>query len=167
MTRLDSDIMGIIFALLTFLVPVISAILEKSRKKGKGKVKDILPDEEPLENQPEQQKQQMSDIEEMFNQLLGLDSEGSANVYREDYEPVHSEPAMPVQQKDVVEDTFVEETFEEATPQTADLQVDPVEADTPVNEETRVKKRLGERLKENPADMVIFAEIMNPKYKEL
>ena len=37
MKRMDSDIMGIIMALLTFLIPAISALLEKNRKKKKRK----------------------------------------------------------------------------------------------------------------------------------
>ena len=39
---MDSDIMGIIMALLTFLFPAISALLEKNRKKKKGEaVQDV------------------------------------------------------------------------------------------------------------------------------
>lgn len=157
MTRLDSDIMGIVMALLTFLVPVISAIMEKNRKKKKGRGEDILPDSNPLSEpqqdlQQEPQPQQMSDIEEMFNQLLGIDTKS-----QEEEETVVPQE-VPGQKPEVELEVEPEVEFEEARPQTVTL---------PQEEAAPVKKGLRERLADNPKDMVIFAEIMNPKFKEL
>ena len=52
MKRMDSDIMGIIMALLTFLIPAISALLEKNRKKKKGEaVQDVQDSQEENEEE--------------------------------------------------------------------------------------------------------------------
>lgn len=168
MIKLDSDIMGIIMALLTFLIPVISAIFEKNRKKKKGSAEDVLPDEEPFSDQSiTKETQKGSDIEEMFNRLLGLElpEEGVETPLEEDI-PVHEEPE--VKHEPVVAPPH-DDVPDEAVPSTFQAAVAEQESkDGEISgEHNNGKNSLRKRLKENPADMVLFAEIMKPKYKEL
>ena len=146
MFTLDSDIMGILMALLTFLIPLISALVERKRKKRKGEVADILPDEEPVDNQqnqvrePDSQQERHDELEEMFNLILGKEPQ---------QEEEEKEVEVPV---DIVPQELPEEEFEA------------VEEGETNKEEPR--KGLKERLKDNPKDMVLFSEILNPKFKE-
>lgn len=146
MFTLDSDIMGILMALLTFLIPLISALVERKRKKRKGAVADILPDEEPVDNQqyqvrePDPQQERHDELEEMFNLILGKEPQ---------QEEEEKEVEVPVV---IVPQELPEEEFEAVE-----------EGDTNKEEP---RKGLKERLKDNPKDMVLFSEILNPKFKE-
>ena len=143
MVRMDSDIMGIVMALLTFLVPVISAIIERNRKKRNGGVAQSLPDD----NDP-------------FGE------------FEEETQPGHLETIeeIAVETVETVETVGTVKTVE--TVETSGALDSAVGIQNPLAEQEKElpeekKKSLGERLKRNPADMVLFAEIMNPKYKEL
>ena len=125
MKRMDSDIMGIIMALLTFLIPAISALLEKNRKKKKGEA--------------------VQDVQDSL---------------------AENEEESPFFDLKAIFDEVTEELVEEAVPVTADVPVREVPGSV-VPEGEKPKNKILQRLKENPADMVLFAEIMNPKYKEL
>ena len=125
MKRMDSDIMGIIMALLTFLIPAISALLEKNRKKKKGEA--------------------VQDVQDSL---------------------AENEEESPFFDLKAIFDEVTEELVEEAVPVTADVPLREVPGSV-VPEGEKPKNKILQRLKENPADMVLFAEIMNPKYKEL
>lgn len=146
MVRMDSDIMGIVMALLTFLVPVISAIIERNRKKRNGGVAQSLPDDnDPFgEFEEETQPGHLETIEEIAVETV------------ETVETVGT-----VKTIETVETSGALGTLESAV----GIQNPLAEQEKELPEEK--KKGLGERLKRNPADMVLFAEIMNPKYKEL
>lgn len=143
MVRMDSDIMGIVMALLTFLVPVISAIIERNRKKRNGGVAKSLPDDnDPFgEFEEETQPGHLETIEEIAVETV--------------------ETVGTVKTVETVETLGALGTLESAV----GIQNPLAEQEKELPEEK--KKGLGERLKRNPADMVLFAEIMNPKYKEL
>lgn len=143
MVRMDSDIMGIVMALLTFLVPVISAIIERNRKKRNGGVAQSLPDDnDPFgEFEEETQSGHLETIEEIAVETV--------------------ETVGTVKTVETVETLGALGTLESAV----GIQNPLAEQEKELPEEK--KKGLGERLKRNPADMVLFAEIMNPKYKEL
>lgn len=146
MVRMDSDIMGIVMALLTFLVPVISAIIERNRKKRNGGVAQSLPDDnDPFgEFEEETQPGHLETIEEIAVETV------------ETVETVGT-----VKTVETVETLGALGTLDSAV----GIQNPLAEQEKELPEEK--KKGLGERLKRNPADMVLFAEIMNPKYKEL
>lgn len=170
MVRLDSDLLGILLALLTFVLPAVSAFLEKRRKeKRRGGAR--MPQAEPSDPYPDKEsstdaeglhvyatRQEMPpaggdeqdapqhmqeedvrarEIEELFEVLLGVRKKSEAE------EPVHVES--------VVE--------EDSQPRQQPAQESG--ADVPA-----AGKSLKERLKEHPEDMVLFAEIMKPKFKE-
>ena len=66
MVHLDSDLLGILLALLTFVVPVITSFKEAKKKKARQQ-QEIEPDEHVAE--------ESDDLEEMFNVLLGKQKE--------------------------------------------------------------------------------------------
>lgn len=162
MKRMDSDIMGIIMALLTFLIPAISALLEKNRKKKKGEaVQDVQ--DSLAENEEESPFFDLKAIFDEVTEELAQEEESSVN---EEYETAREQQVQPVLQVQEPEPVEYEELVEEAVPVTADVLVHDVpESVEPEGE--KHKNKILQRLKENPADMVLFAEIMNPKYKEL
>lgn len=162
MKRMDSDIMGIIMALLTFLIPAISALLEKNRKKKKGEaVQDVQDSKE--ENEEESPFFDLKAIFDEVTEELAQEEESSVN---EEYETAREQQVQPVLQVQEPEPVEYEELVEEAVPVTADVPVREAPGSV-VPEGEKPKNKILQRLKENPADMVLFAEIMNPKYKEL
>lgn len=146
MKRMDSDIMGIIMALLTFLIPAISALLEKNRKKKKGEaVQDVQDSQE--ENEEESP---FFDLKAIFDEVTEELAQEEESAVNEEYETAREQQVQPVLQVQEPEPVEYGELVEEAVP-----------------EGEKPKNKILQRLKENPADMVLFAEIMNPKYKEL
>ena len=139
MFALDSDILGLLLALMTFFIPVLTAILEKKRKKGKSLTEGEV-------SEPEHDF-----IVELFKEAQAEDDpyEGLAGaaVQEQDipYEAVQEgEPAVV---SSVEEIAFQEEQ-------------------TVGEQENGQGKCLKKRLKENPKEMVLFGEILNPKFKE-
>ena len=162
MKRMDSDLMGIIMALLTFLIPAISALLEKNRKKKKGAVAQDVQDfrEENEEESP------FFDLKAIFDEVTEELAQEEESAVNEEYETAREQQVQPVLQVQEPEPVEYGELVEEAVPVTVAVPVQEV----PESVEPEGKKpenKILQRLKENPADMVIFAEIMNPKYKEL
>lgn len=195
MFTLDSDLLGLLMALLTFFIPVITSIMEKRKKKRKEEISalqrsgeeygeqegnnDVLPDES-LHNRHKQALQAeeeeshttaASELEELFNDILGLNvqqhnvSDGDTRSPEDDLEKVKE----PVEDKleEIVGKKENGEKFLEGVAAT-------VQANEPVasvgedilNEIPQEDKGLKKRIKENPKDMVIFAEILKPKFKE-
>ena len=162
MKRMDSDIMGIIMALLTFLIPAISALLEKNRKKKKGTVIQDVQDS-LAENEEESP---FFDLKAIFDEVTEELAQEEESAVNEEYETAREQQVQPVLQVQEPEPVVYGELVEEAVPVTADILVHDVhESVEPEGE--KPKNKILQRLKENPADMVLFAEIMNPKYKEL
>ena len=162
MKRMDSDIMGIIMALLTFLIPAISALLEKNRKKKKGEaVQDVQ--DSLAENEEESP---FFDLKAIFDEVTEELAQEEESAVNEEYETAREQQVQPVLQVQEPEPVEYGELVEEAVPVTADVPVREVPGSV-VPEGEKPKNKILQRLKENPADMVLFAEIMNPKYKEL
>lgn len=162
MKRMDSDIMGIIMALLTFLIPAISALLEKNRKKKKGEAVQDVQDSQ-VENEEESP---FFDLKAIFDEVTEELAQEEESAVNEEYETAREQQVQPVLQVQEPDPVEYEELVEEAVPVTADVPVREVPGSV-VPEGEKPKNKILQRLKENPADMVLFAEIMNPKYKEL
>ena len=161
MVKLDSDILGILFAIITFLLPAISALLDKKRKKSKGGIQagDV---DEPVRESDEDSPffSIQSVIDEVVEELKQAET-------ADELEMVEN----PVEEQEGIEDEVVETVkVEEAEPATvpASAVLETQVSETPVSEApANDGEGIKGRLKSNPKDMVIFAEIMNPKFKEL
>jgi hypothetical protein len=148
MFTLDSDLLGLLMALLTFFIPVITSIMEKRKKKGKGGLRieeEFLPDEE---------SQQSLDITE----ILGIQEDKSF-------------PDVFTVEK--AECTTVEEEVIYKLPDAAPFvegasvtEIGQEPESTVAEEKEQQEKGVKQRLKDNPKDMVLFAEILKPKFKE-
>ncbi len=167
----DSDILGILLALLTFVVPVISSIMEKKRKNKRNAAM----------RQPEQQEQvyeefvqdgetepdRAQEIEELFNELLGLKEEPQVQEMEEEslMEKLQFED---LQQEQPMSQEKLEPVYEEKVEPVA-VNVEPVQQTIFQEDENGCGEKtesLKERFRNNPKDAVIFSEILKPKFKE-
>ena len=162
MVHLDSDLLGILLALLTFIVPVITSIKESKKKKARQQ------QEIGLDEQDGPVADTSDGLEEMFNILLGKQTE---EILSEEDEEVagcadFSEVMEP--QRPAAAELEKKEAFTEGTSAVAQAYQSSVE---PVSEmENEVEDKAGptikEKLRNNPADAVILGEILKPKFKE-
>ena len=165
----DSDILGILLALLTFVVPVISSIMEKKRKeKRKGAMQQ--PEQQQVHEEFVQEEAEPSgaqEIEDLFNELLGL--KGESQVHEMEEENLVEELEFEeFQQEEPQPQVPVEPLFEEKV-EPVTVNVEPVQQTLFQEDENgygEKRESLKERLRKNPKDAVIFAEILNPKFKE-
>ena len=144
MFTLDSDLMGILMALLTFLVPLISALVDRKRKKRKGEQPNPV-------QEPDSQQERLNELEEMFDLLIGKES---------------NEPQIEPQIEPVEEIKIAEEGESTIVNNISQVVVQKEETQKEETQKEEAHKELKERLKENPKDLVIFSEILNPKFKE-
>lgn len=147
MFTLDSDLLGLLMALLTFFIPVITSIMEKRKKKGKGelRIEEFLPDEE---------SQQSLDITE----ILGIQEDKSFP----DVFPVEKAECTTVEEEVIDKLPDVAPFVEGAS--VTEIGQEP--ESTVAQEKEQQEKGVKQRLKDNPKDMVLFAEILKPKFKE-
>jgi hypothetical protein len=148
MFTLDSDLLGLLMALLTFFIPVITSIMEKRKKKGKGELRieeEFLPDEE---------SQQSLDITE----ILGIQEDKSFP----DVFPVEKAECT-TGEEEVIDKLPDAAPFVEGASVT---EIGQEPENTVAEEKEQQEKGVKQRLKDNPKDMVLFAEILKPKFKE-
>ncbi len=170
MKLMDSDLLGILLALLTFIVPAISAAFEKKRKKKQQVVQDEVPveEEEAQDSIPDKSQE----IEEMFNILLGLEKkmgvEGDAaedmdnelqDIEEEQPQDVVEEMPQGVVGEELPEEVVATEEGIVATEQEPS-------ACARQDEPEQNRQSLKEKFRTNPKDAVIMSEILNPKFKE-
>lgn len=165
----DSDILGILLALLTFVVPVISSIMEKKRKdKRRGAMQQPEQQQEHEEFvQEEAEPSGAQEIEDLFNELLGLKGESQVQEMEEE-NLVEELEFEEFQQEEPQLQVPVEPLFEEKV-EPVTVNVEPVQQTLFQEDENgcgEKRESLKERLRKNPKDAVIFAEILNPKFKE-
>lgn len=193
MFTLDLDLMGLIMVLLTFFIPVISSILDKKSKNRKKEMGELGYDEPsvgiPVQHREEPveegsgweelirifEQENAADEQEgttpdsvVLNDTVGTEDTGNKIVVEPLVEEVPEEGISEVEQH-IRHLSNNEKSFEKQQVQPvveARQQEKTVGMQMPEKEDAPLKKGLKERLKENPADMVIFAEIMNPKFKE-
>ena len=165
----DSDILGILLALLTFVVPVISSIMEKKRKdKRRGAMQQ--PEQQQVHEEFVQEEAEPSgaqEIEDLFNELLGLKGESQVQEMEEE-NLVEELEFEEFQQEEPQPHVPVEPLFEEKV-EPVTVNVEPVQQTLFQEDENgcgEKRESLKERLRKNPKDAVIFAEILNPKFKE-
>lgn len=154
MYTLDSDILAILLAIISFTIPAINAVREKKKKERAQEQTHTIVEESP----DELHKMEM---EELFSELLGLECkvEEMQEQPEEDFQAVVESIRKEVQQE---QEPAVEEPQQEGIPAT-DCNIQ--EVSVPAQEYEA--KSLKDRIKDNPKDMVIFAEILKPKFKEV
>lgn len=161
MFTLDSDFLGILLALLTFLVPAISALFEKKRKKGQN-AEGIVPDDDTEED--------------LFSFILGdetLDQPCDCPNAEAGTDSAYEIAGDLHETVDTASASVVEPEAIDNVPQQLEQTVQPVqtradeEVSNTVPQESRKDcKSLKERIKENPEEMILFSEILKPKFKE-
>ena len=172
MKLLDSDLLGILLALATFIVPAVSGVLEKKRKEKKRREAELYHQPEPeYPQQPEAEEIQEEPLgvneewEELFNVLMGRETskedilpdsfhEHQQQAAEEQEEPVEQEPA-----DEKIPEPLYQQVEEKVESQTEHVEVkvspEPVEGSS-----------LKKRIKANPKEAVILSEILTPKFKE-
>ncbi len=156
----SSDIIGILLAVFTFVVPAISRVLDK-KKKEKKNIEAQFPQEELPNENPDVGKPVINEeLEELFNVLMGKEEvmDEPHAEYEKDPEP---EPETETE-KEI--ETALDTIQEQVVPQTQNIsyETEVVEVPGEKNEENSVK----ESLKRNPKEAVILSEILTPKFKE-
>jgi hypothetical protein len=166
MVHLDSDLLGILLALLTFVVPVITGFKEAKKKKARQQ-QEIEPDEHVAE--------ESDDLEEMFNVLLGKQKEECEQEPDDVWAPEVAEVVQEPEVADVVElqrpaaaELGKNEPFTEGTSAVAQAyqpSVEPV-AEMEPEAEGKAVPSIKDKFRNNPKDAVIMGEILKPKFKE-
>lgn len=173
MVCLDSDIIGILLALLTVVLPAII----KAFDNGKKKDNDALNSRNPNRKKEE--------LDALFEEFLGkedskysADDEDSHHIVMYEEELPEQHFAGPSQMETYIEEFQERESrFEEPVVReiiAEELQSGHIKEAEPqtqqhvCNEESEESREtsLKERFRNNPEDAVIFAEILKPKFKE-
>ena len=181
MYTLDSDILAILLAIISFTIPAINAVREKKKRQraqeqsGPYHFQQQEPQESAHNIEDESPDElHRKEMEELFSEILGLEHK---------VEELQEEPAEEIQnpvmqqEQPYVEVDAVEETVLDEVPQMQETvaehpQQEGIQAtvcsvqeeSVPAQEENA--KSLKERIRNNPKDMVLFAEILKPKFKE-
>lgn len=180
---MDSDLLGILLALLTFVVPAITAAFENKKKKKKtGIPHSVVEEEYPSEESVPEDYGQDSRVEEefvvekqvqnhiphkseelaeLFNVLLGLEK-------KEEIEEVVESKHEVEEKEEPVQAPAPFEEGKRVTQSPVAIQQEPsvAEAASAADEGGAQMQGIKEKLRKNPKEAVIFAEILNPKYKE-
>ena len=169
MVHLDSDLLGILLALLTFVVPVITSIKEAKKKKARQQQEAVQDEQVAPESDASEE------LEEMFNVLLGKQKE---ELEQEPDDTWVQEVAEVVQEPEVAEVVELQrpaaaelekkEPFTEGTSAVAQAyqpSVEPV-AEMESEAEGKAVPSIKDKLRNNPKDAVIMGEILKPKFKE-
>ena len=166
MVHLDSDLLGILLALLTFIVPVITSFKEAKKKKARQQ-QEIVP-EEPVAEEPD-------DLEEMFNVLLGKQKEECEQEPDDVWAPEVAEVVQEPEVAEVVElqrpavaELEKKEPFTEGTSAVAQAykpSVEPV-AEMGPEAEGKAVPSIKDKFRSNPKDALVMGEILKPKFKE-
>lgn len=169
MVHLDSDLLGILLALLTFVVPVITSIKEAKKKKARQQQEAVQDEQVAPESDASEE------LEEMFNVLLGKQKE---ELEQEPDDTWVQEVAEVVQEPEVAEVVELQrpaaseleknEPFTEGTSAVARAyqpSVEPV-AEMEPEAEGKAVPSIKDKLRNNPKDAVIMGEILKPKFKE-
>lgn len=171
MKLLDSDLLGILLALATFIVPAVSGVLEKKRKERKRREAELYhkaqpeyPHQQDVAESEDDAQNLNEEIEELFNVLMGKEAakeEILPDSFQEDLqqEPVQKEPVqqwiapeeMPEPMHRMVEENVVSQTEQ------IEAKVEP---------EPQEENSLKKRIKGNPKEAIILSEILTPKFKE-
>ena len=178
MKLLDSDLLGILLALATFIVPAVSGVLEKKRKERKRREAELYQHAQPVYLQ-EQDAAESEDgaqtfneeVDELFKILMGKEAAQEEEILPDStQEPKGQESWQQeaVQHEEAVQWKPAEEEIPEPMHRMVEEQVESqteqvgVVAGPEPQEENSLKKRI----RGNPKEAVVLSEILTPKFKE-
>ena len=177
MKLLDSDLLGILLALATFIVPAVSGMLEKKRKERKRREAELYPQAQPENPQEEDVAESEEEapslneeIEELFNVLMGKETAQEEEILPDSFqESQPEEPQMqaPREQEYVQPEPVCEqipEPMHSMVEEQVKLQTEQMEA--MAQPEPREENSLKKRIKGNPKEAIVLSEILTPKFKE-
>ncbi len=186
MKLLDSDLLGILLALATFIVPAVSGVLEKKRKEKKRREAELYSQAQPenpyKQDAAESEEEATSlneEIEELFSVLMGKEVAQEEEILPDSQqEPQQQEFQYqePVQGEDheqwepakgAIHELAAEEipepmhsmVEEQVIPQTEQMEA-------MAQPEPREENSLKKRIKGNPKEAIVLSEILTPKFKE-
>lgn len=146
MYKADSEIIGIIWGLLAFGLPLIVSFFErKKKKKADGQIEqnDVVVDDDNALSELFKAKESVWDEIFDFKSVMAGKDEKEEEVVE-----VEVKPEVEIKPK---------------------VEVKPVTVTVPVTQVTgKVEQPVGEeeKLKVDPKKLVLYSEIMNPKFKE-
>lgn len=186
MKLLDSDLLGILLALATFIVPAVSGVLEKKRKEKKRREAELYrqaqpenPYEQDVAESDEEAPSLNEEMEELFKVLMGKEAAQDEEILpdsKQESQPQEFQYQEPVwgeahvqwkPAKDEIHELASEEipepmhrmVEEQVKPQTEQMEA---MAQPEPCEENSFKKRI----KGNPKEAIVLSEILTPKFKE-
>ena len=186
MKLLDSDLLGILLALATFIVPAVSGMLEKKRKEKKRREVELHPQSQPVspydEDAGESEEEAPSlngEIEELFNVLMGKETAQEEEIlpdsqqesYQQEFqnqEPVQGEDHVQWKPVEGETDELAAEEIPEPMHRMVEEQVKPQteQIEAMAQPEPREENSLKKRIKGNPKEAIVLSEILTPKFKE-
>ena len=186
MKFLDSDLLGILLALATFIVPAVSGVLEKKRKERKRREAELYPQAQPENPHEEDAAESEEDapslneeIEELFNVLMGKETAQEEEILPDSFQesqPQEFQYQEPVQGEDHVQwkpakgetDELAAEELPEPMHRMVEEQVKPQteQMEAMAQPEPREENSLKKRIKGNPKEAIVLSEILTPKFKE-
>lgn len=178
MKLLDSDLLGILLALATFIVPAVSGVLEKKRKEKKRREAELYPQAQPEYPQEEDSAESKDEaqnlneeIEELFNVLMGKEAAQEEEILPDStQEPKGQESWQQeaVQHEEAVPWKPAEEEIPEPMHRMVEEQVKPQteQIEAMAQPEPQEGNTLKKRIKGNPKEAIVLSEILTPKFKE-
>lgn len=187
MKLLDSDLLGILLALATFIVPAVSGMLEKKRKEKKRREVELHPQsqlESPYDEDAGESEEEApslnGEIEELFNVLMGKDTtvqeeeilpDSQQESYQQEFqnqEPVQGEDHEQWKPAKGETDELAAEELPEPMHRMVEEQVKPQteQMEAMAQPEPREENSLKKRIKGNPKEAIVLSEILTPKFKE-
>ncbi len=172
----DSDILTVIIAMITIAAGVYSSVAKKKSPSGNGKVSDLLGSDNVNDLSGENEKgimekifvteEEIDEEADLFDSIFGLKKEDAeevedAGVMQQDgLESAEEEYAEALQRIGEEEEQRMQQECE----QIGQTQVGQTHGQMQSVEDQ--KDGLKERLKKSPKDIIVFAEILKPKFKE-
>lgn len=176
---MDSGLLGIIMALLLAAISGYSSYKSAKKKRagskaaGAGVSFQSDTGREKLEDEEEEDDDEFEDIFSFVFKNRKMDEENPAAAFSADAEPQEEE----IGSEFVQDGTFAgQNDTEEGVPATValeqpslqDVQVAATGRDAYAeNQGTGNSAAIRERIKQSPKDLILFSEILNPKFKEL
>lgn len=174
---MDSGLLGIIMALLLAAISGYSSYKSAKEKRAGGTTAgagdSIQSDTEKEEREDDEEDDEFEDIFSFVFKNRKMDKENAAAAFSADAEPqaeengsVYVQDGTFAGQSDTEEGVLATVALEQ--PMSMEVQAAPVGKDAYAeNQVTKNSATIKERIKHSPKDVILFSEILNPKFKEL